>query len=211
MADLVPALLAFTAAAAVLTITPGLDTALVLRSAAMEGARAAALVALGIVSGCFLWGAFAAFGLGALMAASATAYAWLKLCGGAYLVWLGVRLIVGERRDKAATHSTSPPAIGAAHFRRGFLTNLLNPKVGVFYVSFLPQFIPTGANVSLWTLALTAIHAGLGLVWFGLLIGAARPVAALLRAPHLKATLDRITGCLFVALGARLALETEHD
>ena len=95
-------------------------------------------------------------------------------------------------------------------FTTGVLTNLLNPKVGVFYVSFLPQFVPHGAPVAAFILLLGLIHAVLGLIWFACLILATRPIARLLRKPALVLGLDRITGALFVAFGLGLALESRR-
>ena len=200
---LLPSLLAFTAAAALLTVTPGLDTALVLRTAAVEGPRRALLAGLGICLGCLGWGLIVALGLGALLAASRLAYTALRWVGAAYLLWLGVQLLA---RPRTAFASDGPQAHGAGWLRRGFLTNMLNPKVGVFYVSFLPQFIPPGADVPAITLLLAAIHAGLGLLWVALLVGATRPIAAALRRPRVVATLERLTGGVFLVFAARLAL-----
>ncbi|HEV7383869.1 MAG TPA: LysE family translocator, partial [Phenylobacterium sp.] len=140
----VQALSAYVVAAGVLTLTPGLDTALVLRTAAVEGPKRAGLAALGIIGGCLVWGAAVALGLGALLAASSLAFTVLKWAGAAYLVWLGLNLIL-KPRDKFELSNGAPSAGGDfIWMRRGLLTNLLNPKVGVFYISFLPQFLPTG-------------------------------------------------------------------
>lgn len=198
-------LVAFALAAALLTVTPGLDTALVLRTLASEGPRPAFRAACGIGAGCLAWGAIVAAGLGALLAASALAYDLLRWAGAAYLLTLGVRLWRSPRRTAFADTGYDREA-GRNWFVRGFLTNILNPKVGIFYVSFLPQFIPYGAAVSLWTLALAAVHVALGLLWFGLLIGASRPMLRLLRRPRVVTALDRATGVLFVGFGLRLAL-----
>src|SRR5687767_1909404 len=135
MSPLEQSLIAFTVAAALLTVTPGLDTALVLRTAAAEGPRRATLATLGIATGCLIWGALVALGLGALLAASQLAFTVLKWVGAAYLVWLGIGMILKPRQTFDA--GQAQPSAGS--FRRGLLTNLLNPKVGVFYVSFLPQ------------------------------------------------------------------------
>lgn len=197
-------LLTFTAAAALLTITPGLDTALVLRTTAVEGAAQARRTGLGIAAGCLSWGLLVAFGLGALIAVSELAYNAVKIAGAVYLVWLGVTLLLS--RKHAATEAPAGGA-GAGHFRRGFLTNILNPKVGIFYVSFLPQFIPPEAHVPTMTLVMTAIHVCLGLAWFALLVAATRPLARAFRNHIFVAWLDRLTGGLFVALGVRLAFE----
>lgn len=206
MSPLEQSLIAFTLAAALLTVTPGLDTALVLRTAAAEGSRRALAAALGICLGCLAWGAVVALGLGILLEASRLAYTILRWAGAAYLIWLGVQLIVSNRAELASGTGSAGAASAATWFRRGLLTNVLNPKVGIFYVSFLPQFVPAGADVPLTTLLLAAIHSGLGLIWFLALIGATRPIAAALRRPRVIRTLDRLTGGLFLLFGAKLAL-----
>jgi threonine/homoserine/homoserine lactone efflux protein len=206
MSPLEQSLIAFTLAAALLTVTPGLDTALVLRTAAAEGARRAFAAALGICLGCLAWGALVAVGLGMLLQASELAYLALKWIGAAYLLYLGIRLIFAGR---GATEARDTGPGGANWFLRGLLTNLLNPKVGAFYVSFLPQFIPAGASVPSMTLLLAAIHAALGLLWFALLIRATRPLAAVLRNPALVLGLDRATGAVLIFFGLRLAFSRQ--
>ncbi|HEU0100542.1 MAG TPA: LysE family translocator [Allosphingosinicella sp.] len=203
MSPLDPSLIAFALAAALLTVTPGLDTALVLRTAAAEGPRRALAASLGICLGCLAWGALVAAGLGILLQASELAYLALKWIGAAYLLYLGLRMIFAPRPDEAGDETET--AARANWFLRGLLTNLLNPKVGAFYVSFLPQFVPAGASVPSATLLLAAIHAGLGLLWFLLLIGATRPLAGLLRNPVLVRRLDRATGAVLIFFGLRLA------
>lgn len=201
------ALLAFSVAAALLTITPGLDTALVLRTAAVEGGRRAALAGLGIVTGCLAWGAAVALGLGALLEASTLAFDILKWAGAAYLVWLGVGLILKPRERFDLTAPAGPQGSDFAWMRRGFLTNLLNPKVGVFYVSFLPQFLPQGAPAGPFIFLLAALHAVMGLIWFAALIRATRPIAGALQKAAVVRWLDRLTGGVFLTFGVRLALE----
>lgn len=201
MSPLEQSLIAFTLSAALLTVTPGLDTALVLRTAAAEGARRAIAAALGICLGCLAWGALVAVGLGMLLQASELAFTALKWIGAAYLLYLGLRLIFVRREAEGLAE----PTLRANWFLRGLLTNSLNPKVGAFYVSFLPQFIPAGAAVPPTTLLLAAIHAGLGLLWFLLLIGATRPLAKALQKPALVRGLDRATGGVLIAFGLRLA------
>jgi threonine/homoserine/homoserine lactone efflux protein len=201
-------LIAYVAAASLLTVTPGLDTALVLRTAVTSGARAAVLAAAGIAAGCFGWAALAAFGLGALFAASAHAYTGLRWIGAAYLLWLGYKML---RSPRGAFLTGAAPAAGKHKaFRTGLLTNLLNPKVGVFYVSFLPQFVPPGAHVGPYILLLGAIHAFLGLAWFSCLIGATRPIARFLAKPSVVQACDRLTGAMFVLFGVGLALDSRR-
>lgn len=202
--DHIALLTAFTLAAALLTITPGLDTALVLRTSLTEGRRSAAFAAAGICAGLLAWGAAVAVGLGALMAASALAYDILRWCGAAYLIWLGVSLIAKPRN--AFELSAAPSKThGARWLRVGFFSNLLNPKIGVFYVSFLPQFTPEGAGIA-WTMMLAAIHAAEGVLWFALLIFATQPLRALFQKPGVVRWLDRLTGGAFIAFGAGLVL-----
>jgi threonine/homoserine/homoserine lactone efflux protein len=199
------ALLAFVAAASILTITPGVDTALVLRSAA-GGPRPAAYAACGIALGCLLWGAAVSIGLGALLAASPTAFTVVKWAGAAYLLFLGFKLIL-HPREHFGTDSTNPVHLDQwRSFRRGLLTNLLNPKVGIFYITFLPQFVPAGADVALFSFLLTTIHVALGLAWFAVLIAATVPMGRLLRRSRIVKAMDRVTGTIFVAFGVKLAL-----
>lgn len=202
------ALLAFGLAAGLLTITPGLDTAIVLRTAAVEGPKRAALAAAGVIAGCLCWGAAVALGLGALLQASTLAFDVIRWAGAAYLVWLGVNLIL-RPRDRFEPAAAVRPAAGGdlAWMRRGFLTNLLNPKVGVFYVSFLPQFLPAGAPAAPFIFLLAALHGVMGLAWFALLIGATRPLQSLMQRSAVIRWLDRLTGGVFVAFGVRLAME----
>jgi threonine/homoserine/homoserine lactone efflux protein len=208
MTTFYPSLIAYIAAASLLTVVPGLDTALVLRSAATSGSRRAALAGLGIASGCFVWAMLVAFGLGALLSASQIAYTTLRWVGAAYLVWVGYKMLRYPRR------SFVPGAGGNERkgmaFATGLLSNLLNPKIGVFYVSFLPQFVPAGVRVAPYILLLGAIHAILGLIWFACLIMATRPLAGLLRKPAVVQVCDRLTGGMFVAFGVGLALQSRR-
>ena len=201
-------LIAFIAAASLLAIAPGLDTALVLRTAATLGPRRAAMAGLGVAVGCFGWAILVALGLGALLAASQFAYTTLRWIGAAYLVWVGYGMLRYPRRSFL-------PGAGGNEGRRvafttGLLTNLLNPKVGIFYVSFLPQFVPQGVSVAAYILLLGAIHAVLGLIWFSCLIIATRPLARLLQRPSVVETCDRVTGGMFVAFGVGLALQSRR-
>ncbi|MCW3846445.1 LysE family translocator [Sphingomonas sp. LB-2] len=197
--------LAFIAAAALLTITPGVDTAMVLRCAAVGGARPAAFAAAGIALGCMLWGALVSVGLGALIAASPLAFGVLKWFGAAYLLWLGIGLILKPRNGIGEGGETVSRDAWTA-MRRGLLTNLLNPKVGVFYVTFLPQFVPAGVSVAGFSFLLACIHVLLGVAWFALLIAATVPLGRWLARPRVMLTMNRLAGGLFVGFGMKLAL-----
>jgi threonine/homoserine/homoserine lactone efflux protein len=211
------ALLAFTLAAAVLTVTPGLDTALVLRTAVVEGPARAMVAGLGICTGLFGWGLLVSAGLGALLAVSELAFDALRIAGALYLLYLGTRLLL-RLRAPASPMAIAPDADSGARgdveqrrwFTRGLLTNLLNPKVGAFYVTFLPQFIPAGVNVVGFSLLLAFIHAVEGVLWFALLTQASNAARRWLVRPAVQRTLDGVTGGLFLLFGVRLAVEYRH-
>jgi threonine/homoserine/homoserine lactone efflux protein len=205
--SVVQALVAFGIAAGLLTLTPGLDTALVLRTAAVEGPRKAWLAAFGICLGTLGWGAAVALGLGALLAASTLAFEILKWAGAAYLVWLGVNLILRPRDRFEISGVAAAPRSGLGWLWKGALNNLLNPKAGVFYVSFLPQFVPASVPAAPWMFMLAMLHDVMGLAWFAVLIGATRPIAGLLQQASVVRWLDRLTGGVFLAFGVRLALD----
>jgi threonine/homoserine/homoserine lactone efflux protein len=201
-------LAAYIAAATLLTIAPGLDTALVLRTVATEGPRRAVQAGLGIAAGCFGWATLVALGLGGLLAASEMAYTILRWVGAAYLVWVGTKLLRNPR--PAFSVGVENGRKRGSAFATGLLTNLLNPKVGVFYVSFLPQFVPQSVPAAPYMLLLGGIHAALGVIWFGCLILATRPVARFLQQPRIVQTCDRLTGGMFVAFGVGLVLQAKR-
>ena len=201
--SIMDALLAFSFAAVLLTLTPGLDTALILRTATVEGRTQAIRAALGISVGCLIWGVAVAFGLGALVAVSELAYDILKYCGAAYLSWLGINMLVRPRKQLAMADSAEKPS--SNWFLKGVFGNALNPKVGIFYVSFLPQFIPQGHSPLIWTFGLVSIHMAIGLIWSMTLIGATRPLASLIRKEKVIRWMDRTTGAIFLLFAARLA------
>lgn len=250
-------MLAFALFAAVLTITPGLDTMLVIRTAAASGRGPAMAAALGIGSGCLCWAVAGALGITALLTASELAYEALRWAGVGYLAVLGGRALWRARRPPADLPETLPAAAGlpetlsaagfpetlaAAGFpeslaaagpaetlaaggsdaradgrpvgrdgwaalRVGFTTNLLNPKIGVFYLSVLPQFIPAGAAPLPYSLALALIHDVEGMAWFALLVLVVGRLAGWLALPTVRRRLEQVTGLVFLGFGVRLAVE----
>jgi threonine/homoserine/homoserine lactone efflux protein len=200
------AALGFALVAALLTIVPGIDTALIVRSAVIRGRGFAAATALGIQVGCLLWGVAAAAGASALLAASGMAYRVLVYAGAAYLVFLGAQLIIQSLSGGEAGHA--PATIGTNRwrgFRMGLTTNLLNPKIGVFYVAAIPQFTPAGVNPLLMGFGLASIHVLFGLAWSGLLIVSATLAGRWLRSSRAARIIDRVTGTVLVGFGLRLA------
>ena len=206
------ALIAFLVASSLLTITPGLDTMLVLRTAAVGGERRALGASAGICLGLLTWGMCTSVGLGALLNASQLAYNILRIAGAGYLIFLGCKMFCRRQSAMlAAAGSDFGLAWGSAStedprrwFVRGLLTNLLNPKVGVFYVTFLPLFIPAGSNVVAFSMLLASIHVLEGILWFAVLIAAVRPFSVWLGKRQVVKTFDSITGAVFVGFGLRL-------
>ena len=210
---LTQSLLTFTIAAALLAATPGVDTALVLRALVTHGARRAVQAALGVAAGCLVWGAVVALGLGALLTASTLAFNAVKAVGAAYLIWQGIRLLRRPAASAQSLPSTLTPVQSApagSAFWQGFLTNVLNPKVGVFYVTLLPQFVVADVPAGPYIFALASIHVGLSVLWFLLLIGAAAHLQRWLERPRVQTAMDRITGLVFVAFGLKLVVAQPH-
>jgi threonine/homoserine/homoserine lactone efflux protein len=207
------ALLSFTVAAGLLTITPGLDTALVLRTAAVEGGKQALLAGVGICFGCLLWGAAASFGLSALIAISGFAYNVLRIVGAIYLSYLGIKLLVRAFASTSSNNVAGPVLEedkgrdSSLWLRRGLLTNLLNPKIGVFYLSFLPQFIPPGVQVWSFSILLASIHAAEGLLWFLLLTNATKFFSSWLKRRRVVMAFDSAMGAVFIGFGLKLAFD----
>lgn len=212
------AVLSFALVAGLLTLVPGLDTALVLRSSISKSRGFAFATALGISTGAMIWGIAAAVGVSALLAASEFAYRVLTLAGAAYMVWLGASLLWKSlRKDKVPATPAGEAAelsSGKNELFKGWLTgtgtNLLNPKVGVFYIATIPQFIPAGASPLLMGVLLAGVHCLLSMVWFTLLIFGTGYAARWLKDARSIRIIDSITGTVLVGFGVKLALEPAH-
>lgn len=205
------AVLSFALLGALLTITPGLDTALVLRSAITMGRRPAFATALGINTGALIWGAAAAVGVSALLTASETAYLVLRIAGAAYMLYLGTRMIIGvlRRPTREADLPKEPRTPNLWNtFGRGLLTNLLNPKIGAFYVAVLPQFIPAGASPLGVGLLLALVHDLEGLIWFTAIITCARALRGFLSRRRVQRAVDGGTAAVLVGFGVKLGLSS---
>ncbi|MFG1863485.1 LysE family translocator [Microbispora bryophytorum] len=207
--DVYGALASFAAIVALLTLTPGLDTALILRTSLLAGRRSAWAVVLGIQGGTLSWGMLTAAGLSALLTASQVAYEVLRWAGVAYLIWMGARMLWHSRTSQADDAAPpGPPEAGWGRaFRRGLLTNLLNPKVGAFYVAVLPQFMPRGVPHAVMGVLLAGVHVCEALVWSAVLIGFTGMVRGWLRRPPVGRALDRLTGLVVIGFGLRLATQ----
>jgi threonine/homoserine/homoserine lactone efflux protein len=199
-------LIEFVISSLVLIALPGPDQALITRNA-LAGGRAAGLrTMLGGMTGLSLHASAAALGVSALLATSATAYATLKLVGVAYLLYLGVKMLRSARRPG----ELEPEARGGRPFMQGFVSNALNPKVALFFLTFVPQFLPDGGSTLPIALALSAIFAAIYLAWFSGLITLVGLVSDALRRPRVKAWIERVTGAALVGFGVRLAAAGRH-
>ena len=207
----------FCAAVLLLNLTPGPDTAYIVGQSIAQGRRAGLLSALGISAGCCVHTLATVFGLAALLAASAGAFTLIKLAGAVYLVFLGIRMIAAtlqraERAPAAATDQVATPTTLQRSARRivaqGFLTNVLNPKVALFFLSFFPQFVSAdSAAKPLAFLVLGATMVCISTLYNGGMAWVAGGITQRMRgAPRAKAWLARAVGAAFVALGGTLAL-----
>lgn len=199
----------FAITALVLIMLPGPDQALITRNALVGGRSAGLLTMFGGVLGLTVHASAAAFGLSALLLASAKAFTVLKIVGAAYLLWVGVQMLrsaIRSRRSPDEYELMTAPRRRVAYLRQGFLSNALNPKVALFFVTFLPQFISAGSGSPRGeALVLSAIFAGLYLTWFGLYAVAVDRLGRWLRRPRVKARIEQVTGLLLVGVAIRLA------
>ncbi|OJB14852.1 lysine transporter LysE [Burkholderia ubonensis] len=200
----------FLVAVFLLNVTPGPDTAYIIGRSVAQGRGAGLMSALGISAGCCVHALACAFGLTALLAASATAFTVIKLVGAAYLIYLGVRMILAKPAAGADTARAAPVAAAKALrqlFMQGFWTNVLNPKVVLFFVSFFPQFVSAGsAHKALAFLTLGAVFVVMSTIWNSMLAWVAGSVTRRFSGkPGVKKWLDRTVGSAFVGLGLRLA------
>lgn len=203
-------LISFAAAAIIVVLLPGPDTLVVVRGMVRGGTRGGITTSLGVLCGLLVWVAAAAFGLAALLQASEVGYEALKIAGACYLVWMGVQSLRSLRQTAAELTAPEITRHGLMRpgFVSGFLTDILNPKVGVFFVSFLPGFVPTGYPVGWTTLSLGGIFIVLTAFYCAGLVAASGTIADWMQTPRIRRRLDTLTGLVLVGFGVRLATES---
>ena len=200
-----PLFVAGLAVLALLTISPGADMALVAKITLDRGRRDALLATLGVCSGLLVHATASALGLSVILATSAEAFTIVKIAGAAYLAYLGVQALRSSFRHD--TSDAPSPRRGANPYLQGVFSNVLNPKVAVFYLTFLPQFMSPGDNVLVRSLAFAIAHGVMGVAWLSAYAYALMRISAVLGGAGVRRRLERVTGGVLIALGARLALE----
>lgn len=203
---------AFIALAAVLTVSPGVDTVLTLRNTLAAGTRAGLWTVAGVCSGFVFQPLLAALGVAALFIRLPVAFAVIKIAGALYLIYLGIQslreanqLRRGRLTSDGSTISRLNGDQGWKHYRQGLLTNALNPKIGIFYFAVLPQFIKAGDPILLKSLVMTLCHYAMGVIWLGAIaIGAGR-LRSFLTRRRVRASLEALSGLAMIGFGVRLA------
>jgi threonine/homoserine/homoserine lactone efflux protein len=208
MASLTTYLIAIT----LLTITPGVDTMLVIRNTARGGWRDGAVSSLGICSGLFVHAVISAVGISMILLQAAWAFSALKLAGACYLIWLGLSSWRKVLRQESFEVINGGAALGAFCVRRslreGFLSNVLNPKTAVFYMAFLPQFINPAQSALFQSLFLAGLHFIIAMIWQCLLALMVKQLKTWLQRPRVSQLFDGVTGTVMIALGLRVAAES---
>ena len=203
-----PELIGFALVAGVVTVIPGADMALVARSVLTHGRRAGYVTSAGVCTGLWIHAVASALGISTILMTSAVLFSWVKLAGALYLVVLGAlslrrALAQGDLHDAAG--ETAPGTASA--FVQGLLSNLFNPKVALFYLTLLPQFIRPGDPVLARSLLLAGVHVVIGLVWLAFYAYSLGRLGAVLRRPRVRRVLEGATGLVLIGLGGRLAWE----
>ncbi len=200
------AVAAFALASVLIVVLPGPDTLVIVRGIVRGGRRRGLTTAAGILCGLGLWVAAAVLGLAAMLRASEIGYEVLRVVGAAYLVWLGIQALRKRGRD---TDAASPRGgVLRTGFAAGLLTDLLNPKVGVFFVTFLPGFVPHGYAVGPTSLIFGAMFIVETAIYCVVLLVLAGRVSGWMSAPRMRRRLDLVTGTVLVGFGLRLATES---
>ena len=207
-------LTAFLGVSAVIIVTPGPDTALVIRNTLLGGRAAGAAAALGVAIGQILWALTTSFGIVGLLAAFHPLFALVKIAGAAYLVFLGAQALFAAAGASSPEDIASPASVGrkltaAGSLRQGLLSNLGNPKMAIFFASLLPQFVPPGGASFSALLARGCIFAILTLTWLTAYSVVIARLGALLRRQRIRRTLEAVTGLALIALGLRVAVERQ--
>ncbi|HDY7442157.1 TPA: LysE family translocator [Vibrio vulnificus] len=201
---------AFLIAITILTLTPGLDTALVIRNTTRAGLQDGCMTSLGICCGLFVHALFSAIGISAILAQSAELFQFVKMIGAAYLIWLGfssLKSLMTSGAGLSVAQMAQQSYDAKRSLREGFLSNVLNPKTAVFYLAFLPQFVNPEGSPLLQSMTMAGIHFVIAMLWQCGLAGALNSAKNLLKNAQFMKWMEGATGAVLVALGVKLLVE----
>jgi threonine/homoserine/homoserine lactone efflux protein len=202
-----PSLVAFAGLALLLAVTPGPDMATVTRNGLAYGRRGVVLTSMGIGTALVCWTCASALGVAAVLAASALLFTLVKLAGAGYLAYLGIRSLLDSRRPRSTQLAGARLALARRVYRTGFLSAMLNPKLGVFFVTLLPQFVRPGQPVLARLLLLGVIFSCIGMLWLAVWGFAVTRARDAIDTPRVRGWMERVSGVVLVGFAARLALE----
>ncbi|MCJ8348659.1 LysE family translocator [Moritella sp.] len=203
---------AFLIAITILTLTPGLDTALVIRNSSRSGFMAGCVTSLGICSGLFVHAMFSALGISAILLQSADLFQLVKWVGAAYLIWLGLgsfRAIYKGSNKIAMLEEDNVTSSSRRSMREGFLSNVLNPKTAIFYLAFLPQFIDLNYSPIVQSFTMASIHFLIAMIWQCSLAFAINSAKKLFKSSAMMNWMEGVTGTVLILLGAKLLLSAD--
>ncbi|KEZ51589.1 LysE family translocator [Metabacillus indicus] len=192
-------------------MSPGIDTALITNRTISGGKRDGFKMALGITAGALVHTFAAAFGLSAVLMQSAAAFEIVKYIGAAYLIYLGVTSFIskGKNKEQSVENPKAIHAKGSA-FKQGFFSNVLNPKVAIFFLTFLPQFVNTQSHAAKQLILMGIIYTLMCIVWFIVFVIFINYLRKWLMTPRVQSMMDKATGIVLIAFGLKLALERQH-
>ncbi|WP_175640391.1 LysE family translocator [Metabacillus schmidteae] len=191
-------------------MSPGVDTALITKRTITDGRKIGYRMALGITSGSLVHTFAAAFGLSAILLQSAFAFEIVKYVGAIYLIYLGISSFI-KRKNQNAHQEADAPLKRKSAFKQGLLSNVLNPKVAMFFITFLPQFVQSGTDVTIQLITMGVIYTFLSITWFFLFVFFINYLREWLMSEKVHNIMDKTTGLVLIGFGLKLALEKQHS
>lgn len=190
--------------------SPGIDTALITKRTISDGRKDGFSMALGITSGSFVHTFAAAFGLSAILLQSAVAFEIVKYVGAIYLIYLGISTFISRKKKDPAAKNQQDAEMKKSAFKQGLISNVLNPKVAMFFLTFLPQFIQTGENATQQLIIMGVIYTLLSISWFFIYVFFINYLREWLLSPTVQGIMDKATGLVLIGFGLKLALDKNH-
>lgn len=190
--------------------SPGIDTALITKRTILDGRKDGFSMALGITTGSFVHTFAAAFGLSAILLQSAVAFEIVKYMGAIYLIYLGISAFISKKKKDPDAENQQNEQMKKSAFKQGLLSNVLNPKVAMFFLTFLPQFIQTGENPTQQLIIMGIVYTLLSISWFFIYVFFINYIREWLLSPKVQIIMDKATGLVLIGFGLKLALDKNH-